>query len=58
MGWIQSAKQFIRCDIICRLPLGNGHEGNNENRPRESLFQGKNYLSDACLRLARNSISR
>ena len=23
------------------LPLGNGHKGDNENRPRENFFQGK-----------------
>jgi hypothetical protein len=38
---LKSAKQLIHVDIICRLPLGNGHKSDNENRPRESLFQGK-----------------
>ncbi len=25
--------------ILCRLPLGNGHKGDNENRPRKKVFK-------------------
>lgn len=38
------------------LALANGHKGDTENRPRKKLFQGKIHLSDACLRLAGDSI--
>ncbi|MBW8331891.1 MAG: hypothetical protein K0M40_07715 [Prolixibacteraceae bacterium] len=31
---------------ICRLPLGNGHKSDIENRPRESLYQGNTQFSD------------
>ena len=37
---------LIRSAILCRLPLGNGYKGYNENCPCISLFQGKIHLSD------------
>jgi len=43
---LYSAKLLIHNDILCRLPLGNGQKGDNENRQRENFFQCKTHFSD------------
>jgi hypothetical protein len=47
----------LRCVIFfCRLPLGNGQEGDKENRQRENPFKGKALYSDTWQPLAGNLI--
>ncbi|MDO8928679.1 MAG: hypothetical protein Q7W54_06800, partial [Bacteroidota bacterium] len=39
-----------------KVELGNGHKGNNENRPRTSLFRGKIHLSDGIAMVFKNVV--
>jgi hypothetical protein len=39
------------------LPFGNEQKGDKENRPRESLFQGKTHFSDGTDLAINNEIT-